>query len=85
MTVEAILDFAGERRGDFRLIACEVASHDAYGTPRRQGYAPRSARREWTPEIAQAWDTLLADIDACAAAPARRFALHQHWLRRSRG
>jgi hypothetical protein len=54
LTIEAILDFAGERRGDFRLIACEVASHDAYGTPRRQGYAPRSARRKWTPEIAQA-------------------------------
>ena len=34
LTIEAILDFAGERRGHFRLIECEVASHDAYGTPR---------------------------------------------------
>src|SRR5262252_4778856 len=34
LTVEAILDFAGERRGHFRLIACEVSSHDAYGTSR---------------------------------------------------
>ena len=34
LTIEAILDFAGERRGHFRLIACELASHDAYGTPR---------------------------------------------------
>src|SRR5215469_9047082 len=34
LTIEAILDFAGERRGHFRLIACEVSSHDAYGTPR---------------------------------------------------
>lgn len=29
LTIEAILDFAGERRGHFRLIECEVSSHDA--------------------------------------------------------
>ncbi|MCA1388277.1 globin [Bradyrhizobium sp. IC3123] len=77
LTIEAILDFAGERRGHFRLIACEVASHDAYGTPRELFNAffavIRDALRdllgdEWTPEIAQAWDTLLAEIDAFAAA-----------------
>src|SRR5438105_1279991 len=34
LTIEAILDFAGDRKGSFRLIECEVASHDAYGTPR---------------------------------------------------
>ena len=34
LTVDAILDFAGERTGHFRLIQCEVSSHDAYGTPR---------------------------------------------------
>src|SRR6184192_175208 len=34
LTIEAILDFAGDRRGSFRLIDCEAASHDAYGTPR---------------------------------------------------
>ena len=34
MTIEAILDFAGERSGHFRMIECEVSSHDAYGTPR---------------------------------------------------
>ena len=34
MTIEAILDFAGERRGKFRMIECEVVSHDAYGTSR---------------------------------------------------
>ena len=34
MAIEAILDFAGERQGHFRMIACEVLSHDAYGTPR---------------------------------------------------
>src|ERR1700747_1024766 len=34
MTIESILDLAGERSGKFRMIACEVSSHDAYGTPR---------------------------------------------------
>ena len=34
LTIDAILDFAGERTGHFRLIECEVSSHDAYGTPR---------------------------------------------------
>ena len=34
LTIDAILDFAGPRTGHFRLIECEVSSHDAYGTPR---------------------------------------------------
>src|SRR5438046_7163738 len=34
MTIEAMLDFAGERTGKFRMMQCEVASHDAYGTSR---------------------------------------------------
>ena len=35
LTIDAILDFAGERSGSFRLIDCEVQSHGAYGTPRK--------------------------------------------------
>src|SRR5260370_31728538 len=35
LAVEAMLDFAGERTGRFRMIECELASHDAYGTPRK--------------------------------------------------
>ena len=34
LTIDAILDFAGDRTGHFRMIECEVQSHDAYGTPR---------------------------------------------------
>src|SRR6188508_2061572 len=34
LTIESMLDFAGERTGRFRMIGCEVQSHDAYGTPR---------------------------------------------------
>ena len=79
LTIEAILDFAGERRGHFRLIACEVASHDGYGTPRELFIAffcvIRDTLRdllgdEWSIEIAQAWDALLIDIDALAGATA---------------
>ena len=79
LTIEAILDFAGERRGHFRLIACEVASHDGSGTPRELFIAffavIRNALRdllgdEWSPEIAQAWDQLLVEIDAFATIPA---------------
>ncbi|RXH35583.1 flavoprotein [Bradyrhizobium nanningense] len=79
LTIEAILDFACQRRGHFRLIACEVASHDGYGTPRELFVAffaiIRDALRdllgdEWSIEIAQAWDRLLADIDAFTGATA---------------
>jgi hemoglobin-like flavoprotein len=79
LTIEAILDFAGKRCGAFRLIACEVASHDAYGTPRELFVAFFAIIRdtlrdllgdEWSPAIAQAWDTLLLDIDAFAGIAA---------------
>ena len=79
LTIEAILDFAGERRGQFRLIPCEVVSHDAYGTSRELFIAffgiIRDTLRdllgdEWSPDIAQAWDTLLAEIDAFAGIAA---------------
>jgi hemoglobin-like flavoprotein len=32
LALEAILDFAGEKKASHRLIFCEVQSHDAYGT-----------------------------------------------------
>ena len=34
LSIEAMMDFAGDRTGNFRMIECEVTSHDAYGTPR---------------------------------------------------
>ena len=79
LTIEAILDFAGDRRGHFRLIACEVVSHDGYGTPRELFTAffavIRDALRdllrdEWSPHIAQAWDRLLIEIDTFASVQA---------------
>jgi hemoglobin-like flavoprotein len=79
LTIEAILDFAGERSGHFRLIACEVASHDAYGTPRELFIAFFAVIRDtlrdllgdqWSRETAQAWDRLLVEIDAFAGIAA---------------
>jgi hemoglobin-like flavoprotein len=75
MTIEAILDFAGERSGKFRMIQCEVASHDAYGTPRELfvsffGVIRDTLRDilgpEWSRDIDVAWEGLLADIAVLA-------------------
>ena len=71
-TIEAILDFAGERSGKFRMIACEVVSHDAYGTPRDLFVAFFGViadtlhdvlGAEWTDEIDAAWGKLLVEIE----------------------
>ena len=71
LTIEAILDFAGERTGHFRMIECEVTSHDAYGTPRELfvaffGVIGASLRdvlgEDWSPEIDRAWQRLLGEI-----------------------
>ena len=77
LTIDAILDFAGERTGHFRLIECEVSSHDAYGTPRELfaaffGIIAETLREilgdDWTPEIDAAWRRLLGEIDDLVAA-----------------
>ena len=69
--IEAILDFAGERTGKFRMIECEVTSHDAYGTPRDLFFAffgiIAATLREllgadWSREIDDAWQDVLGQI-----------------------
>src|SRR5262249_41345839 len=79
MTIEAILDFAGERRGKFRMIECEVVSHDAYGTPRDLfvaffGVIMRTLQEvlgsEWSTEIDGAWRNLLREIESVVAETA---------------
>jgi hemoglobin-like flavoprotein len=76
LTIEAILDFAGERRGKFRMIECEVMSHDAYGTPRELfvaffGVILRTLQdvlgAEWTSEMDQAWQDMLREIEMMVA------------------
>jgi hemoglobin-like flavoprotein len=72
LTIEAILDFAGQRSGKFRMIQCEVMSHDAYGTPRELfiaffGVIVRTLQEvlgpDWTSEMDQAWRGLLREIE----------------------
>jgi hemoglobin-like flavoprotein len=71
MTIESMLDFAGERRGKFRMIECEISSHDAYGTPRDLflaffGVIAATLREllgtDWSAEMDEAWQELLADL-----------------------
>jgi hemoglobin-like flavoprotein len=77
LCIEAILDLAGERTGTFRMIECEVSSHDAYGTSRELfgkffGAIAATVREilgpDWSPEIDQAWRRLLGEIDVMVAA-----------------
>ena len=77
LTIEAILDFAGERGGKFRMIECEVASHDAYGTSRELFFAffgviAATLREllgaEWSDAIEKAWAEMLAEIKGIVAA-----------------
>lgn len=76
MTIEALLDLAGERSGKFRMIECEISSHDAYGTPRELfvsffGVIAETLREllgnEWTTEMDHAWRTLLKEIENLVA------------------
>src|SRR3954468_1796460 len=77
MAIDAMLDFAGDRTGRFRMIECEVQSHDAYGTPRELfgkffGVIAATMRElpgnAWSPEIDAAWRQLLAEIDRLVAS-----------------
>ena len=76
LTIEAMLDFAGERTGHFRLIECEISSHDAYGTPRDLfiaffGVIAETLREilgaDWSGEIDAAWRDLLDEIKGVVA------------------
>jgi hemoglobin-like flavoprotein len=77
LTIEAILDFAGERSGKFRVIECELASHHAYGTPRDLfasffGVIAATLREvlgdDWSQEIDDAWQKLLREVEGVVAA-----------------
>ena len=76
LTIDAILDFAGGRTGHFRMIECEVSSHDAYGTPRELFVAffgviaatlHELLGTDWSPEIDVAWRNLLDEIAGVVA------------------
>ena len=71
LTIEAIMDFAGPRTGHFRMIECEVSSHDAYGTPRELfvaffGVIAATLREllgpDWSAEMEDAWRRLIDEM-----------------------
>lgn len=72
LAIEAILDFARERKASHRLIFCEVQSHDGYGTSPELfnvffAVIADTVRDllgdEWTAELDTAWRGLRADLD----------------------
>lgn len=72
LAIDAIMDLAGDRSGHFRMIECEVQSHDARGTPRKPfgeffGVIADIMREilgaDWSPEIDEAWRKLLGELD----------------------
>jgi hemoglobin-like flavoprotein len=76
LTIDAILDFAGDRTGHFRMIEYEVSSHDAYGTPRKLfvaffGVIAETLRElldtDWSLDIEMAWRNLLDEIESVVA------------------
>lgn len=76
--IEAILDFAGERRYASHLIQCEVVTHAGYDVPPDVfglffGTVAAELREllgpDWTPPIAEAWRRLLADLDYYVTHP----------------
>jgi hemoglobin-like flavoprotein len=76
LAIDAIMDFAGDRSGRFRLIECELQSHDAYGTPPdlfgKFFHVIADSMREilaadWSPDIDEAWRKLLGEIDGLVA------------------
>jgi hemoglobin-like flavoprotein len=77
LAVEAILDFAGERKASHRLIFCEVQSHDGYGTPPEifavffeviADTVRDLLGKQWSPDIDAAWRTTLKDLDGYVEA-----------------
>ena len=75
--IEAILDFAGDRAGQFRMNECEVSSHDDYGTSRELFFAffgviADTLRdllgSDWSGEIDDDWNRMLDDIKSIVMA-----------------
>jgi hemoglobin-like flavoprotein len=72
LALDAILDFAGERKAAFRMIFCEVQSHAAYGTSPElfnvffeviADVVRDLIGDAWTAEVAAAWRDLLDELD----------------------
>lgn len=83
LSIDAIVDFAGERKAAHRLVLCEVQSHDCYGTTPElfceffqviADEVRETIGDEWTGEHQAAWDRLVAELLAYAAEGVRQMA-----------
>ena len=83
LAIDAILDFAGDRKAAHRLIVCEVQSHDGYGTTPELfsvffvaiSYVVRNILQDdWLAEHQSAWDSLIAEINSYIASGVRAMA-----------
>jgi len=72
LALEAVLDFAGEKKASHRLIFCEVQSHDAYGTQPEiftvffvvmRDVVRDLLGADWSAEIEAAWEETLKGLD----------------------
>jgi hemoglobin-like flavoprotein len=72
LALDAVLDFAGERKAAHRMIFCEVQSHAAYGTSPELFNVFFAVIADtvheligpgWTAEIDRAWRALLGELD----------------------
>jgi hemoglobin-like flavoprotein len=68
---DTILDFIGERRYAHRFIESEIVTHEGYNVPRDafasffgvvRDEVQAACGPEWTNELGEAWDQLLADL-----------------------
>lgn len=83
LAIDAILDFAGDRKAAHRLIVCEVQSHDGYGTTPElfsvffvaiADVVRNILQDDWRTEHQSAWDSLIAEINSYIASGVRAMA-----------
>jgi hemoglobin-like flavoprotein len=72
-TLEAILDFIGERRYSARMFQTELITHEGYDIPRSifstfftviRDTMKERLKEEWSFEFERAWSELLPEIEA---------------------
>lgn len=79
-TFATILDFIGERRYGDHMIETEIINHEGYDVPREVFATFFAVVRDtvgevlgpaFTPQLSEAWDTLLAEINVHVGATPR--------------
>ena len=83
LSVDAIVDFTGERKAAHRLILCEVQSHDCYGTTPElfceffkviADEVRATIKDEWSEDHQAAWDQVVEELLDYTAEGVRQMA-----------